>query len=216
MLPLEKGFSPNQFGCRDVLTRDVSATAALVAASGLVFTPFEETNPLFDDDGEILDFDAVDALVTSKVPDLDRDNLHRLYGLVTAAAGDEFFNDPDHFERMVGAIVYGDPYRFEEDMEAPSLVEMTWAIFQVDLMVEEDADSLLSDAVADRLAEIAAENPADAETLAEIDPDFSGSVEDFYLQLLGFRKIALEKDLRKCGAGSEFIAELGLHDHSQS
>jgi len=109
---------------------------------------------------------------------------------------------------MAGAIVYGDPYRFDGD--DPLLVELVWAIFQVDLMVEESADELLESEVGDRIVEITENNPEDEEVLAEIDPDFTGSVSDFYERLLRFRKAALRGDLRKCGVPDELIAEMGI------
>lgn len=195
-------------GCREVLRDDTSAMAAFVAASLLCASAFEPESPFFDEDGELLDYDSFLEILKAAAPDIDDDNPHRIYGLLMASTGDLFFTDADKFEKLSGAIVYGDPYRFDDD--DPLLVELVWAIFQVDLMVEGDADSLLEKEVGDRIVEITEDNPEDAEMLAEIDPDFTGSVSDFYAQLLRFRKADLRGDLGKCGVPAEIMEEMGL------
>lgn len=194
-------------GCKEVLSDDCSASAAFFAASLLCSNSFENENPLFED-GELLDFDALEAIVVSKAPDIDDDNLHRIYGLVSAVTGDAFFTHPDHFIRLCGAIVYGDPYYFDE--EEPTLVQMVWAMFQVDMFLDESAEDLIHQSVADRIVEITEANPVDQETLQEIEPDFVGGIEEFYDELLRMRKAALRADLKKCGVDDETIAELDL------
>ena len=200
-------------GCLEVLRDDTSALAAFVAASLLYASPFDTDSPFFDEEGEILDYDSFIEVLKSKAPDIDEDNPHRIYGLLMASTGDMFFTDADKFEKLSGAIVYGDPYRFDD--EDPLLVELVWAIYQVDAMVEGDADDMLSAEVGDRIVEITEENPADEEVLAEIDSDFTGSVDAFYERLLRFRVADLKGDLKKCGMTEEAIQDLGLPDEQE-
>ena len=211
--------APLHSGCAAVLRKDSSAIACLVAASSLLRRPFdrdEDGSPFLEEEGEIVSFEALQTILESVVPDVDVDNVHRIYSLLVAATGGEFFEDPDLFVRITGGIVYGDPYHFEEDQNDPLLVEMTWAIYQVDLLQEEAAEEMLSERVAERIVEITEENPADLEILNEIEPDFAGGVEEFYEHLLRFRTAELRKDLRACGATEEFIDDLlgPVNDHS--
>lgn len=200
--------SRNVVGCRSVLSTDTSAVAAFTAVSLLCTSSFDPENPFFED-GDLIDFDSFETIVRHNVGDtIDPDNIHRAYGLLTAVSNDLFFEDPDHFISLVGAIVYGDPYRFDD--EDPLLTEMVWALFQVDMMLEESAEELLNPRVGKRIIEISEDNPADLEKLREIEPTFMGNIEEFYDELLRFRKIDLQADLSTCGVPDAVIEELGL------
>lgn len=210
-------FKANISGCRELLSKDTSALASLVAMTGVLQDSFDAANPMFDEEGDILEFDALFEMLKVRSPDFDRDNLHRVFGLFMAATGSEFFSDPVHFERLVGAIVYGDPYLYEEDKKDPELVEMTWALFQVDRLLEEDASSLLEVPVLQWITQVAERNPDDEDLVTRVDPDFEGNlaVGEAYALLLNYRRIALAEDLKKCGAGPQLLKELGVF-HSQS
>ena len=184
------------------MERDCSALAALLAATALLGGG--EDFPLLDDEEQPVDFDVALELIQVACPRVDKSNVHRILGLLFAASGSEIFEDPDHMERFVGAIVYGDPYRFEEDQETPLLVEITWALYQVDALLEESVDDLLSEEVGARIAELVEDSPLDVALLQAVDPDFTGSADEFYALLLDSRLAALEEDLKLCGLAHLF------------
>ena len=47
----------------------------------------EDINPLFEADGDPLDFDSMREVLKHRVPGVDDDNLHRITGLMVAATG---------------------------------------------------------------------------------------------------------------------------------
>jgi len=202
----------NTTGCREVLRGDTSALASLIAAGLLCSNSFDLSEPVFTHDDDVMTFDEVSILVKDKEPDVDEDNLHRLYGLIVASVEDLFFHHPDHFVNLSGAIVYGDPYYFED--EDPTLAELVWAIFQVDAMLEESADELIGPSVTAKILDLTDENPVDVESLNEINPEFAGDIDAFYASLITARTVVLVNDLRKCGLSDDSIRSMDIEIHS--
>lgn len=187
---------------------DSSAIACYVASCAVLGKDEDGGSPLFDDEDEQPeDPVAVHEMLRSAVPDYDPDNLQKIQGLVHAVAGDEFWSDPDHFTRMSAAILHGDPYYYEDEAEEPTLIELMWAIYQVDLLMEEDADELLEEPVLKFLTRLAEEQPIDLESLA-LEEDFTGPIEEYYQTLLRFRRIDLGRELVELGMTEDQIAEL--------
>ncbi len=53
----------------------------------------------------------------------------KIVGLLMAASGDEFLEDPVHFHRMASAIADGDPFGREDDGDPLSAADAYWAIY---------------------------------------------------------------------------------------
>lgn len=215
MLPseLEKNFKPDRANAAECLKDDdASAFACLVAAMALLQPEDgDEPNPLFDDedDGQPLDPGALRILLEDAVPGHDGDCRGKVTGLLMAVSGDDFFEDPVHFERMVSAIIHGDPFRYEDDDDYPSAAEMVWAVYQVGLMIDEPLDELFQDRVKRFMSDVFDEEAEDKEALLEgLDPEFEDPEEEYYERFVTLRRALLAKELLALGVDADWLADL--------
>lgn len=127
----------------------------------------------------------------------------RVLGLLHAAAGDEFNDEPVHFHRMCSAIADGDPFGREDDGDPLTLPDIYWAVYQVGLVTDENEPvDALGPRVQAWLAALLDEEAEDTEALAEEVAREGGGAEDlepYYQRLLKFHRGALAADLVRLG-----------------
>jgi hypothetical protein len=187
--------------------QDSSALACLVAASALI------GDDVFDEeDGQPFSVKELALLFehTGFRPLLSC--LAKITGLLFARSGDEFLEDPDHFESLVAAIVEGDPLAYLDDIEDPTVPDLYWAIYQVGLTIdEEEIIDDIGPRVRRYMERLVEEEVEDVESLAQAVEEEGLDVEELepYLKkVLVFRRTMMAEDLRKLGCKPEWLDSL--------
>jgi hypothetical protein len=182
---------------------ETDAFAALLSVACLLGDDF------LDEDGQPMTDSELQELLG--VP-ARQEVLVRVCGLLNAVAGDEFTTDPDHFRRMVSAIVEGDPFQYEDDGEEPTLPDVYWALYLVGLTVEDDIVSELGGRVLRYVAQLAEEEAEDSEDLAaEIKANGGADAEElesYINRVLILRRAKLVIDLQALKCKPEWMADL--------
>lgn len=184
---------------------DTDAMAALVALTAFIGDDF------LDEDGQPLDEDEIREMLQPERLKLQPEPLTRICGLLYAISGDEFTQDPTHFRRMVGAIVEGGPFVYEDDNEEPTLPDVYWALYLVELLVEDEMLDELGPRVQAYISRLAEEEAEDSQALADeieregLDPE---ELEPYVSKILIFRRTRLAADLRRMRYPADALIDL--------
>lgn len=187
--------------------QDSSAVACLVAAAALIGDDiFDEEDGQPFSEGELaLLFEHTNF---TPLPSC----LAKITGLLFARSGDEFLEDPDHFESLVSAIVEGDILAYAEDLDDPTVPDLYWAIYQVGLTVGEDElIEEIGPRVQKYIERLIEDEVEDVEGLARaveeegLDP---AELEPYLQKVLVFRRTMMAEDLRKLGCKPEWLDSL--------
>lgn len=173
---------------------DCSAFAAVVAAVCLF------GDDILDDDNQPLDEGELRLMAEDLNLVIPDETCSRICGLLNSVAGDEFTTHPTHFERMVGAIIHGDPFVYEDDNDMPTLTDALWALFQAGLMTEDDDPMTeLGPRVKAFLQRIADEEAEDIEEVSAAFEDEADGGESYEFLELRLRMSILASELRALG-----------------
>jgi len=187
--------------------QDSSAIACLIAATALI------GDELFDEeDGQPFSQQEL-ALIFEHTGFQPLEScLAKITGLLFARSGDEFLEDPDHFESLVAAIVEGDILAYADDIDDPTVPDLYWAIYQVGLTIdEEEIIDDIGPRVRRYMERLVEEEVEDVEGLAREVEEEGLDVEELepYLQkVLVFRRTMMAEDLRKLGCKAEWLDSL--------
>lgn len=183
---------------------DTQALSALAAAASLI------GDDILDEQGQpCLEEELTEMLKAEGTNPADV-TITRICGLLYAVSGDEFLEDPDHFQRMVGAVVEGDLFSYEDE-EPPSIPDVFWALYQIGLTVEDDLVSELGPRVQrylEKLAEDEAEDVAGLQDVLSLEGSSPEDLQPYADQLLIFRRTKLASELRDLGCKPEWVADL--------
>jgi hypothetical protein len=178
---------------------DTHALSALIAVTVFVGDDF------LDEDGQPLaPYELREMLSPDKVLIADG-NLDKVAGLLFAISGDEFLETPVIFSRLVAAVNEGDPMAYEEEDDEPTLPEIFWTMYQLELLTEDEITMELGERVQRYIAQLAANEAEDVEALLEEEGEVLEAYTD---RLLKFHKVSLAAQLRSLGCKPEWLDEL--------
>ena len=178
---------------------DTHALAALIALTSFIGDDFldEEEQPLTP--AEIREMLAADKVLVAD------GNLDKIAGLLFAVSGEEFLSDPTLFQRLVAAINEGDPQAFEDDEDEPTIPEIFWALYQLELLVEDALVEELGERVQRYIGELQDNEAEDVEELLLAEGEV---IEAYTDRLLRFHKLSLAAQLRSLGCEAEWLDDL--------
>jgi hypothetical protein len=179
------------------------ALTALVSAASFI------GEDLLEDGQPVSEMDLQEMLAAENVKALD-ENLSKCCGLLYAISGDEFLESVPHFRRIVGAVTEGDPFVYEED-ETPTVPEIFWAFYQINLLIEDDITQELGTRVTRYLERIADEEAEDQEALQTIMEEDGFEPEDlkpYAEKFLGHRMQKLALELKDLNCKPEWVADM--------
>lgn len=186
----------------DPATMALSALAAVAALIG---------EDILDEQGQPCLEDELHEMLRAEGVQAADDTITRICGLLYAISGDEFLEDVDHFRRMIGAVVEGDLFAYEDDEEPPSVADVFWGLYQIGLTVEDDLTGDLSPRVERYLKELAEEEAEDVEGLYDLISMEGSDPEDlkpYADEILTFRRAKLASELKRLGCKPEWFADL--------
>lgn len=164
---------------------------------------------ILEDGQPVSETDLQEMLDAENVRVID-DNLSKCCGLLFAISGDEFLESAPHFKRIIGAITEGDPFIYDED-EQPSVPEMFWAFYQINLLIEDDITEELSGKVLNFLEKVAEDEAEDQEALQVILDEDGADPEDlkpYAEQFLGYRMKKLAGELSELNCKPEWVGDM--------
>jgi hypothetical protein len=177
-----------------LLDPDTHALAAALAANRIL------GGELIDDDDEIPDESELSLLFEVEGVEVDGLNVSRIVGYLNALASEEFIERPADLMRISSAIIEGDPFFYENEGEDVPLWCVLWAIYQVDLMLEDNIIDELSDRVKKHLQKMGREEAVDVASMMAGEGG-GGEVTD---ELIELRK-TLANQLRQLGVPSDWV-----------
>ncbi len=184
---------------------DSSALACLIAVTCFV------GDDILDEDGQPYTADELQEMLHPDNVILADGNLDKICGLLFTASGDEALVLPAIFQRVVAAVIEGDPFAFEDDNDTPTIPEVFWTLYQLELLLEEPLLDDLSAKVQRYIAKLAEEEAEDIAALQSqldsVGDDLSG-LEGYADKCLKFHKLHLATQLKALGCKAEWIADL--------
>lgn len=185
---------------------DLEAFTLLVAALSVVG---EEV--IAEDDEQPMDAAALRLVLAAENINAPEEVIQKVCGLTFAISGEEFLEDPDHFERFSSAIVFGDPFAVEEEEEEFDSGDAWWALYMAGLLIEDNFIPDLGEGVKHLLERLSSFDIEDVEEkdFAFLngdadDDDTPGPVE----KLLNVRLGKLARELAQLGVKPEWLSEL--------
>lgn len=166
---------------------------------------------LDDEDGQPMLEEELREMLDAEHVRVAPENVTKVCGLLHAISGDEFLEDVIHFLRITGAIVEGDIYAYEDDQEEPTLADIFWTFYQINLVAEDNLIDELGGRVQRYLTSLAEEEAEDKEALEEWIAQEGAEPEDLqpYVEReLVFRRRRLAKGLSTLGCKPEWVSDL--------
>jgi hypothetical protein len=175
---------------------DTHALAAIIALTCFIGDDF-----LDEDEQPLTPEELREMLAEDKVLVADG-NLDKIAGLLFAVSGEEFLNDPTLFKRLVAAVNEGDPYAFEDDEDEPTMPEIFWAMYQLELLVEDQITEEIGERVQQYIGRL---SDNEAEDIEELLAEESEVIEAYTDRLLRFHKLSLAAQLRALDCKAEWL-----------
>jgi hypothetical protein len=177
-----------------LLDPDTHALAATLAANRIL------GGELIDDDEEIPDESELTLLLDSEGVEADKLNVTRIVGYLNALASEEFIERPVDLMRISSAIIEGDPFFYENEGEDVPLWCVLWAIYQVDLMLEDNIIDEMSERVKKHLQRMGREEAVDVNSMLAGEGG-GGEVTEELIELRG----TLANQLRELGVAPDWV-----------
>jgi len=123
----------NRSAAEEILSDpEAHALAAVIAANALL------DGDLLDEDDEIIEEEILRMLLAALGADAHEDNIIRIIGFLNALSSEVFVRRPRDFSLLSSAIVEGDLFYYEENPDEMMLADGLWALYQVDLLFEDN------------------------------------------------------------------------------
>ncbi len=198
---LDSPASLNRTAARALLADpDAHALSALIALTCFIGDDF-----LDEDEQPLTPPEIREMLEPDKVLLADG-NLEKVAGLLFAVSGEEFLEEPAIFSRLVAAVNEGDAMAFEDDDDEPTLPEVFWTMYQLELLVEDSLIEELGERVQRYIASLTENEAEDVEEMLAAGEE--QEIESYTDRLLKFHKLSMAAQLRALGCKPEWLDDL--------
>jgi len=198
-MPLENLSQLDRGAALVALAEPDSHALTLVIAANLILD-----GELLDEDEDVQDEGSLRLLLEAQDVEITEENLVKVTGFLMALVSESFTTRPSDTIRLSSAITEGDPFLFEENPEDTEVMDILWALHQVDLLYEDDLVEELSESVLKMMHQLADGFAFDLEDYVASSDD-EDTPDSPLLFMLDLRRRELADQLRALKVPAEWI-----------